>query len=294
MSKEMDKGILTNADMKQRKNKVLYWCLFLIALLFCFISFFPVVWILLSGFKDVKELYAVPASLFPEKIELSKIAKVWSEMKFYKYYASTFIMAIGAAVVTCGVCGLAGYAMSRLKPKGTKVLLVILLWIMMLPGTMRTVPIYMIIKDFPIGHFSMLDSYVPIWLMSAANAFTIILFKNFFDGIPLSLVEAAKIDGAGSLKIFVRIIIPLSMPVFMTVGLLTFNGQFGQFLWPYLLISKKEMTVLGVQLFKMKNGNYTMDYQMIALLFSILPQIILFALFQKQIMGGVSVGAVKG
>lgn len=290
----MDKGILTDVDMKAPKYRCLYWFMFLIALVYCISAVFPVIWVLLSGFKDVKEMYAVPATLFPEKIEFGKLARVWSEMKFYKYYASTFIMAIGAVIFTCVFCGLAGYALSRLKPKGGKAFVMILLWIMLMPGSMRTVPIYMTIKDFPIFHFNMLNSFLPIWLMAAASAFNVILFKNFFDGISMSLVEAAKIDGASDLRIFSQIIIPLSIPIFMTVSLLTFNGNFGQFFWPYLLIGKKEMTVLGVQLFKMKNANYTMDYQMLALLFSILPQVILFACFQRQIMGGVNVGGVKG
>lgn len=294
MRKDMNKGILMNADMKQRKNKILYWCIFAIAVIFCLVAIIPVIWILMSGFKDVKEMYAVPATFFPKKIELSKLAKVWSEMKLYKYYINTFVMAGGATLVTCVFCGLAGYALSRLKPKGTKLCMGILLCVMMMPGTMRTVPIYMIIKDFPIFHFNMLDSYLPIWLMTAASSFSIILFKSFFDGIPISLVEAAKIDGASDIRIFLHIILPLSTPIFTTVALLTFNGAFGQFFWPYLLIGKKEMTVLGVQLFKMQGSNYTMDYQMIAFLFSVLPQVILFALFQKKIMGGVNVGGVKG
>ena len=124
--------------------------------------------------------------------------------------------------------------------------------------------------------------------------FNIILFKNFFDGIPTSLVEAAKIDGATNLKIFFVLMIPMAMPIFWVVGLFTFNGAMGTFFWPYLLISKPEMRVLGVQIYKLRTSTYSIDYQLLGLLFAMLPQIIIFALFQKRIMGGVNVGAVKG
>ena len=292
--KNMDKGILTNSDMKNPKYKALYAVMMILMIIYCLVSVLPVVWIMLSGFKDVKEMYAVPATFLPKKIDLSKLGKVWNELKFYKYYGNTFIMAIGAVVSNIVVSGLAGYVLSRLKPKGTKIMLAIIFWIMLIPGTMSTVPLYMEFKSMPLIGINLLETYWPIWLMSAANAFNIILFKNFFDGISNALIEAAWIDGATNMKIFFRIIIPLSTPVFIVVAMFTFNGQIGNFFWPYLLISSKEKTVLGVQLYKMKSSTYTMDYQMLALLFSVIPQVVIFAIFQKQIMGGVNIGGVKG
>ena len=292
--KNMDKGILTNSDMKKTRYKILYSAMLLIMIIYSLASFLPVLWIILSGFKDVKEMYSIPATFLPKSVEFKKIIRVWNELKFYKYYVNTFIMALGSVVFTIVISGLAGYVLSRLKPKGTKALLMIIFWIMLLPGTMSTVPLYLEFKKMPLLGINLLDSYWPIWLMAAANAFNIILFKNFFDGISNSIIEAAWIDGANNLKIFFKIIVPLSTPVFLVVGMFTFNGQIGTFFWPYLLISSKEKTVLGVQLYKMKASNLTMDYQMLALLFSIIPQIVIFGIFQKNIMGGINVGGVKG
>lgn len=292
--KDTGSGILTSVDMKQGKYKVLYALIFALIIIYCIITLIPVVWIVLSGFKDVKELYSIPVRFFPQKIDLGKLAKVWSEMKFYSLYGSTFAMAFGAVLATCAVGGLAGYSLSRLKPTGSKLIFMILFWIMLMPGTMRTVPLYMTFKDFPVFHVSMLNTFWPMWLMSAANIFNIILFRNFFDGVSSTIIEAAKIDGATDVCIFVKIVLPLSLPVFMTVAIFTFNGNVGQFFWPYLLINKKEMTVLGVQMFNMNKSAYTMDYQMLAILFSILPQLVVFAVGQKWIIGGVNLGGVKG
>ena len=295
MDYKMDKGALTSMDMKQTKYKILYWSIFLV-LLICGIGIclFPVVWIFLTGFKNPNEIYDVSTGLLPKKIELGKIATVWNEMKFYKYYVNTFLMAGGDIVFTIVVGGIAGYVLSKVKPLGHKLIFTILFTLTLMPGTCRTVPRYMTFTDFPYLHINMLESFWPMWLMAASDIFNIILFKNFFDGIPTSLVEAAKIDGATNLKIFFVLMIPMAMPIFWVVGLFTFNGAMGTFFWPYLLISKPEMRVLGVQIYKLRTSTYSIDYQLLGLLFAMLPQIIIFALFQKRIMGGVNVGAVKG
>lgn len=294
-NRDMSYGILTNIDMKRRKYKALYWSMFAFLVIYgVIISCFPVIWILLSGFKTVKEMYAIPVTLFPENFDLGKLADAWNSMKFYRYYLNTFLMAIGAVVSVLIVTGFAGYVLSKVKPKGSKFVFMVFFWVMLLPSTLRTVPLYMSFKDFPYLHINMLDTYWPVWLIAASNTFDILLFKNFFDGISTSIVESAKIDGAGPLRIFFRIMLPMSMPVFLIVAVLTFNGQLGSFFWPLLTISDKTKRVLGLQLYLMKSSNFSMDYQMLAIIFSIMPQLIIFAIFQKKIIGGINVGAVKG
>lgn len=291
---KMNKGALTPVDMKQTKYKILYWSIFATLLIFGFVfCIFPVIWVILSGFKSASEIYNTASGFWPEKIELSKISEVWNAMKFYKYYVSTFIMAGGDVVFTVVVCGFAGFVLSKVKPMGHKIIFVILFTLTLMPSTGRTVPQYMTFKDFPYLHINMLNTFWPMWLMAASNIFNMILFKNFFDGIPTALVEAARIDGASDLKIFFKIILPMSAPIIWVVSLFTFNAALGTFFWPYLLITDPELTTLGVQIYKLKSSTFSIDYQLLALLFSMLPQIIIFALFQKKIMGGIG-GAVKG
>lgn len=290
---KMDKGILTDSDMKKARYKLLYACIFLFMTVCSLVVIVPLLWIVLSGFKDVSEMYDLNGSFFPKHIDLGKIVRVWKETKFYKYYLNTFIMAGGSAVSTIIVSGLAGYVLSKLKPMGSKWMFGFIYILMMCPTTLTMVPLYMSFVDFPIGHFSMQNTYWPIWIMAAASSFDIFLFKNYFDGIPTAVVEAAKIDGASDLGIFFKMIIPMSVPVFIVVAVFVFNGQLNQFLWPYLLF-EQDKTTIGVAIYKMKTGTFTVDYQMLMLIFAMLPQLIIFAIFQKQIMGGVNVGAVKG
>lgn len=291
--KNMDKGILTDSDMKQRKYKILYVCMFLVLIAYAVVVLLPVAWVLLAGFKDVSEMYQIPATFFPKQFSISKLGTVWNEFRFYRYYGTTFLMAGGCVAADILVCGLAGYSLSKLKPMGTKIILMIMFWLMLLPGAMRTVPLYMEFKSFPVFKFSTLNTFWPVWLMAAANIFDMILFKNFFDGISSTLIEAAKVDGASDMKIFSKIMVPLSLPIFITVGVLTFNSSMSQFLWPYITITDEKLTVIGVALYKLKNSNVTMDKQMLAFLFAIIPQVIIFVVFQRYIIGGVNVGGVK-
>ncbi|MBP3360609.1 MAG: carbohydrate ABC transporter permease [Clostridia bacterium] len=290
----MNKGVLTNADMKQKKYIVFYSVLVLIIIICELIVLVPSVWMILMGFKDSSELYQTPVTFFPKEINLSKLWKLWKQMNFIKYYINTFIMAIGAVAVDIVVCGFAGYVLSRLKPKGSGIIFKICFWLMILPGTGRLVPLYKMFINFPIGHVNMMNTYLPIWIMTGSAVFDIILFKTTFDNISNSLIEASKIDGASNIRIFFQIIIPLGMPVLITQGIFTFNYQFGSFFWPMLLIKDQSKMVLGLQIYKLKDSSMSMDFRMLAMLFSILPQLLVFALFQKYIMGGVNIGGVKG
>lgn len=295
MNYKMDKGALTPMDMKQSKYQLLYWSIFSILLVgSVLICLFPVIWIFMTGFKDANEIYDISSGFFPKRFDFGKIATVWKEMKFYKYYLNTFVMAGGDILFTIIVGGVAGYVLSKVKPMGHKIIFTILFTLTLMPGTCRTVPLYMTFTDFPYLHINMLETFWPMWIMAASDIFNIILFKNFFDGIPTALVEAAKIDGATNLQIFFKIMIPLALPIFWVVGLFTFNGAMGTFFWPYLLISNPELRVLGVQIYNLKRSTFSIDYQLLGLLFAMLPQIVIFGLFQKRIMGGVNIGGVKG
>ena len=163
-------------------------------------------------------------------------------------------MALGELVFCILSNGIAGYVISRLKPKGSALFFTIILWTMMLPSSISMVPLFMTFMDFPYLHVDLLNSYIPMWLMAGANAFYVLLFKNFFDTIPMSYVEAARIDGCSDVGIFARIILPLSKPILMVVTIFSINGSWESFFWPYLVIREKQLDTVAVQLFKMKNA----------------------------------------
>lgn len=289
----MTSGALCTSDMKQTKYKIFYGCLWAFMIVWFVIVILPCLWLAVSGFKTAAEINASEnVTFFPKTFDIHKLVYAWNLLHYDKFYINTFFLAIGCVVFDLVISGLAGYVLSRLQPKGYKAVLGMVFCLMILPATGTTVPLYITFKNA-----GMLNTYWPMWLMAGANMFNIILFKTSFDGVSSSLVDAAKIDGASNLIIFLRIIIPLSLPVIMTVALFTFNGQFGNFFWPNLILTDPKKYTLGVQVYKMQhvtNGIITDDIKMMGIIFAIAPQIIVFALFQKHIMGGINIGGIKG
>ena len=290
---EMNTGALIASDMNRPKYKILYTLIVLYLIIIIAAVAFPALWMVLTCFKEPAEIASVKQSFFPKHYDFGKIWTVFSKLKLYRYYVNTIVMSLGAVVFDVVFNGLAGYVLSRLKPLGSKFYFGLVTTMLLVTG--GVVPLYMTFTDFPIGHFSMMGTYWPIWLMAGANMFNILLFKTSFDGISISLIEAAKIDGATSVKIFTKIVIPMSIPVITTVAIFTFNGNFGSFFWPLLLLPEPAQQPFGVALFRFKTDPaISMDWKMIATFFSTIPQLLVFIAFQKKIIGGINLGGVKG
>lgn len=292
-------GILNSADLKTAKGKLLYWSLFGILVITALIAFIPSVWMILTAFKDTQEIYTQPNHFFPSDMRPStlwgRITEAWTILNFGKSMINTLLMAVGEWAFGIAFCGLGGFAISKLRPKGSRLVFAIILWIMMMPSSVRTVPLYMTFVDFPIGGISLMNTYWPMFFMAAANCFNIMLFKNSFDSVSDSLVEAAELDGAGPLCIFLRVIIPLSTPVIIYASIGLLSSSWGDFFFPYLLLTDNNLQTLPVKTFRMMQENtLKMNTYMMGLIIATIPSFVIFAVFQRRIMGGINVGGVKG
>jgi multiple sugar transport system permease protein len=208
---------------------------------------------------------------------------------------NTLEVAMGTIISAILFNGLAGYVLSRLRPKGSKFILLVMLWTMMLPHSIAMVPLFKNILRVPLLHISLINTYWPMWLMAGANDFFILMFKSFFDGIPMTLVEAARLDGCNNLGIFRQVILPLSKPVLMVVLIFTLNGTWSDFFWPFLVLNDKNKFTVIVRIFDMRGGaGFSEDVVMAALTFAIVPPAILFIFFQKYIMQGFTMSGIKG
>lgn len=287
-------GIITAVELKNPGVRVVYWLIFAFLLLISLVCLFPPLWIFMSSFKDIKEFVSTPPTIIPRSFQPEKLATVWKTLEFGRYYLNTFVLAAGDLVFCVVSNGLMGYVLSRLKPRGSTVILTLILWTMMLPTSISTVPLFMTFIDFPILHVNLVDSYLPMWMMAGANAFNILLFKSFFDSIPISYIEAARLDGCTNLGIFGRIILPLSKPIIMVITIFTVTGAWDNFFWPYMVLKKTSMQTVAVEIYKLKVAGMAVDEFMIVLLLSIIPPSIIFLIFQKSIMSGVNLGGIKG
>ncbi|MBQ7573622.1 MAG: carbohydrate ABC transporter permease [Clostridia bacterium] len=290
-------GALLPVELKNIRGKLIYFTILVIVLIIALICLVPVLWLVITSMKDVKEIYQVPPTLLPKHIDLMKFKRVWDKMSFFKYYKNSFILCAGAILADIAISGLAGYVLSRLRPHGIRAVHTAIFLTMLIPGTVSLVPLFKTFLDMPIIHVSLVDTYIPMWLMACANCFNILIFKSTFDSVSKEFIEAAQIDGCSNFGIFLRIVMPLSLPVIMVIAILDFTGVWGEFLYPYLLLQNKDLYPVAVKIYDLKvsGGGILLDEYMMALFFTIIPPVILFIVFQKQMMNGVSFsGGVKG
>jgi multiple sugar transport system permease protein len=166
----------------------------------------------------------------------------------------------------------------------------------MVPPVAYLIPQFVNINDLPFIHVSLFNSWAGVWLPEAANAFNILILKSFFDGIPSDLTEAARLDGASAWHMFTRIIVPLSRPVLAVVAIFTIIASWKDFLWPLLVLSDTQVQSLMVALFHQSqpNAGLPFNYLIAGLALASIPPIVLFLIFQKQIIRGINLTGLKG
>ena len=294
-------GILRASDMKTVKGKLVYAFIIVILTITAIISMLPTAWTILSAFKDSSEIYS-SFSIFPRNVSfaeaLKRISESWKLLDLTKGFANTVILSIGDLVCKVIVCGFAGYVLSKLKPRGSKLVFTLVVWTMMMPGQIRMVPNYISYLHFPFAAdinmgVSLLDTFWPMWLGAGADTFAVLLFKNSFDALSQSYVEAAKLDGCGDYGVFFRIMLPLSLPTVIYVSIITLSSAWSEFFTPLLVLDKN--VIIPLQLYRLKSNLSTkQNTYFMALVFASIPQFVIFVLFQKHIMGGVNIGGVKG
>lgn len=287
-------GVLNFADLKKFKYKVLYYAMLAFLLIISMACLIPVIWTALSGFKSVEEMYAARITFFPKKIDFGNVFTILSKVNVLKYVKNSVILIVGC--LACDICinGLAGYVLSRLKPFGSKIINTLVFWSMLLPG-ISMITLYMTFVDMPILHVNLLGTFIPMCLMAGASAFNVLLFKSFFDGIPMAYLEAARIDGCSDIGIFTKIILPLSKPIIAVISIYSIIGTWGSFLWPYLIVGNTDKEPMAVALYQINlNGRLMQNEYMILMFISILPMIAVFCTFSKYIMGGINIGGIKG
>ena len=296
MNKRMESkstGVITTSDYKRLSVKISYWLMVLFLILCSLVALLPVIWAFLSGFKELNEYYSTNPSLFPDKIDWGKLLDVSSKLKLGRSFINSIILFFGCWFGEVIVGGIAGYTISRLKPKGSKLLFTLMLWTMMMPHTLTMVPMFMTWTDFPLIHINFQNTWIPLWTGSMASIFNILLFKNFFDSIPKSYIEAAKIDGYSNIGIFAKIIVPLSKPIISTVTVFVFNGTWNNFMGPFLYLKDPNMATVALRLYNTTQG-FTEPEQMLAAFVVMIPSVIVFMICSKQIMGNNMNVGVKG
>ena len=248
----------------------------------------PFLWMVLASFKpleEVEQLNPLPSAWHPENY-----LAVFKEIPFARYYFNSVFIAAWVTVLQCLTSAMAAYAFARLRWPGRDTVFRLYLATLMIPGVVVMIPNYALMVEL-----HLLDSYLGLIVPAAFSAFGTFLLRQFMLTIPPSLDEAAAIDGASHWRIFWDVIMPLTRPGLITLGIFTFLGNYGSFFWPLILIKSEHLRTLpiGMLYFDTMYGRQT-NLIMAASVMNIIPLIILFVVSQKYLVKGIQLGAVKG
>jgi multiple sugar transport system permease protein len=290
---QSNRGILSHVEARSASGRLLYAALLALLLLASVAFVFPFIFALTAGLKDSAEIYRSGLNLLPKVPRWENYRSAWLRFDMITMFRNSFAVALGGVVGQLLVASLAAYSLARLKPLGGRFLMLVFLVTLAIPGTAYIIPLYTTLVDLPIFHISLLNSYWGLWLPYAANAFAILMLKNFFEQIPLDIYDAAAVDGASPLRTFFAITLPLSKSILLILALLTFVGLWRDFLLPLLVLREAKLQPITVRLYALVL-QMPMNLQLAAAFIAMLPPLLVAAFVQRYQQGGVMAGSIKG
>src|SRR6266566_4305552 len=293
-----ERTLISPQALKQPTGRVIYWTVFALILMSTLITLGPLYWMFSGALKSSIEIFQTPPTLWPLHPVWNNYVNAWNVLQIPLYFGNSLILAAGAVVLQILVSATAAFALSKLHPAGKNIIQFSFFCTLMVPPVVYLIPQFVNISDLPLIHVSLINNWAGVWLPEAASALNILILKSFFDTIPTELTDAARLDGANGWQIFSRIILPLSRPALAVVTIFTVVASWKDFLWPLLVLSNPDLQSLSVAIYHEAgiNSNYPLpfNYLMAGLVLASIPPILLFLLFQRQIIRGVNLTGLKG
>jgi multiple sugar transport system permease protein len=254
----------------------------------------PLLWLAKSAITPTSDTITHPMSLFSHGAAWSNLREAWSNVHVARYFWNTIALALGSWLVQLVVATTGGFALSVLRPKYARVINALLLATLFVPAVVLLVPLYVEIVHPPLIHHSFIDSYWAIWLPAGASAFNVVLVKRFFDNLPREIFEAAEIDGAGPLRLFTKIVLPMSKPILGVVSVFAVLASWKDFLWPLLVLTDPNKQPLSVRLPTIQSQT-ELGIFLAAMFIACLVPIAGFLVFQRSFLRSSGLGgAIKG
>lgn len=274
----------------KKKIKVGKLILYVILSFGAIVMVLPFIWTVLSSLKNMGQTFAYPVKIFPDPVVWENYPESLSALPFGRAYWNSFYIAAIVVIFQLLTATMAGYSFAKLKFRGHGVIFVLFLATMMVPSQVTMIPLFLIMKKI-----GLLGSHMSLILPAALfNAFGVFLMRQFIVGLPDELEEAAIIDGASVPQIFFRIIIPLVKPSIAAFGIFVFLGQWNSFMYPLIFLNKTETFTVPLLLNFFK-GTYATDYPLLmaGTVISVVPVLIVYLFFQKQIIQGIAITGMK-
>jgi multiple sugar transport system permease protein len=275
---------------RRTSKVVLYTLAYALLIIFAFIMLMPFVWMLLSTFKDQRELFEFPPKFLPKKLTLNNYIEVFKTVPFVRYYLNSLLVTFSSVVLNLFSSSLAGYAFAKYRFKGREIIFKVILGAMMIPFPVTIIPLYIMVYDL-----GLVDSYFALIITASVSIFGTFLMRQFIVNIPDDLLDAARIDGSSEFGTYVRIILPNLKAPLSALAVFSFMSTWNAFLWPLLVVNDdRHRTVqLGVQFFTQRYGDL-IHLQITAAAMAIIPIIVLYLFLQRQFIQGITMTGLKG
>ncbi|MBN2600439.1 MAG: carbohydrate ABC transporter permease [Candidatus Marinimicrobia bacterium] len=263
--------------------------LYLLMFLTVIITLAPFIWMLLASIMPEGGANQFPPRFFPKTSTWEHYQRLFQQMNIVRYFFNSIIVAVSVTFISLLFNSMAGYAFAKYRFPGKNKLFKLLLSAMVIPAQVTMLPLFLMLN-----RMGLVNTYWGIIIPGMASIYGIFLIRQYIMSIPDSLIEAARIDGASDLYIYLRLILPLAKPILVTLALFTFMGSWNDFLWPLIVMTGDSMYTLPVALANLM-GEHAQDTElmMAGAVITILPVLIVFLAMQKYYIHGIMLGSVK-
>jgi ABC-type glycerol-3-phosphate transport system permease component len=252
---------------------------------------FPFVWMLVSSLKPFEEIFAGETFL-PANPTFDNYVSFFEQRNALRSIFNSFYIATAATLLSLLLCSMGGYGFAKFRFPGRGFLFAFVIATLAIPFAAIVVPLFVMMRNT----FGWVDTPWPLIIPGAANAFGIFFMRQYMLSIPDELIDAARVDGAGELKIFVRIILPVCRPALVSLGIIFFVASWNSFLWPLVVLVSEDNWTLPLTLRSLQGppGRTPFDVLMAGSVVSTVPMLVLFLVLQRRLVAGITAGTVKG
>lgn len=274
----------------EKRKKIVYKALlYLLTIALAVVIAFPFIWMILASFKLQKEFYVLKPTLLPEHFILDNYRQLFGKLEIGIYYKNSVIVTFVQVISTLIIVLLAGYGFAKYSFKGKNLLFLIILSSTMIPWVATIIPLYILASNF-----KLVDTMLGLIIPGMADAFSIFLARNFMSAIPTPLLEAARLDGAGELKIFNKVVLPSVKPLISVIAINKMVSSWNAFQWPLLVVNSDKLRTLPLAVAKLSSQYYdAYNLKMSAAAVAVIPVLILYVCFQRYLVEGVSLTGIK-
>jgi multiple sugar transport system permease protein len=255
-----------------------------------FLTLLPLLWMLSASLMPAGEATALPPHLLPSAPTLAHYRALFTRLHLARYAANSVLLAGAVTLISLLLNCMAGYAFAKLRFPGRDRLFRVLLAALVIPGQVAMLPLFLMLKQM-----GLVNTYWGVIIPGMASVFGIFLIRQYALSIPDSLLDAARVDGAGEFRIYWSLVLPVCKPILVTLAIFTFMGTWNDFLWPLIVLTNSDMYTLPVALANLV-GEHVQDTElmMAGAMLTVLPVLVVFVALQRYYMEGIMSGGVKG